>query len=478
MLPAAAPVTLPRLAEVRLDGVVIVFTFVLSILTALAFGSIPLFGGTQLAGSLDPAGRRTTASRGRLRARHFLMGGQVALALVLVTSSSLMVLSFSKLRAVDPGFEPRSALTFSIGLPPRDYADRDAAVAAHHAILDRISAVAGVTSVSASTCLPLAGPCFGNGVVVEGRPALVDSSAGTVSFRAVAGGLLETMGTRIRRGRGIQRGDVERREPIAVVDETFASLVFPNEDPIGRRVSWSLPPAAPGQNPNYTWLTIVGIASSTPVRALGEAAVYPQLYVPMSLTGRFDAPPWEYIGPRVATMNYVVRFMAFSQGQLSSIRRAIDGVDANLAMAQVSTLEETLDRASAQMGFTMALVTIAAGIALLLGVVGIYGVISYIVHQRTGEIGVRLALGAEPGRIAGIIVRQGATAAIAGIAVGLVVALAGGRLIESLLYGVSPRDPGVFAFTTIALVFVALLACWVPARRAARLNPVHALREE
>jgi ABC-type antimicrobial peptide transport system permease subunit len=243
-------------------------------------------------------------------------------------------------------------------------------------------------------------------------------------------------------------------------------------------VSWSLPPAAPGEPPNHTWLTIVGVASSTPVRALGEAAVFPQLYMPMSLTGRFDAPAWEYIGPRVATMNYVVRFTAISQGQLSSIRRAIDGVDANLAMAQVSTLEERLDRAAAQMGFTMALITIAAGIALLLGLIGIYGVISYIVNQRTSEIGLRLALGAEPRGIAAIIVRQGATVAIAGIAVGLVAALAGGRLIESLLYGVSPRDPGVFAVTSTALLCVALVACWLPARRAARLSPVQALRVE
>jgi hypothetical protein len=261
------------------------------------------------------------------------------------------------------------------------------------------------------------------------------------------------------------------------VDEAFANLVFPDEDPIGRRVSWSLPPAAPGQTPSYTWLTIVGVVSSTPVRALGEAAIYPQLYMPMSLTGRFNAPPSEYIGPRVGTMSYVVRFAALSPG-LSSIRRAIDGVDPNLAMAQVSTLEERLNRAAAQMAFTMVLLTIASGVALLLGVIGIYGVISYIVTQRTGEIGVRLALGAEPGGIAGIIMRQGTTVAIAGIAVGLMAALAGGRLIESLLYGVSPRDPGVFAFTAIAILCVALLACWLPARRAARLDPVQALRVE
>jgi len=161
-----------------------------------------------------------------------------------------------------------------------------------------------------------------------------------------------------------------------------------------------------------------------------------------------------------------------------SVRRAIDGIDKNLALAQVRTLEDTLDRASAQTAFTMALLTIAASVALLLGVIGIYAVMSYVVSERTGEIGVRLALGAEPSSVARMIVGQGGIVALAGIAVGLAAAVAGSRLIASLLYGVSPRDPGVFAVTTLVLLGVALLACWLPARRAARLSPLEALRAE
>jgi predicted permease len=479
LLLRAAPANIPRLEEVQLDGVVLAFTAVVTILAGMTFGSVPLFGRAWAASISHDGGRRMTASRDRHRGRHLLMGAQVALALVLVVASGLMVRSFWKLRGLDPQFNGASALTFNIGLSPRGYPDKEAALAAHQAILDRISEVGGIVGASASTCLPLSGACFGNGVVVEGRQQTVgEPQSGTTSFRAVAGGYLETMGIRLRRGRGIARGDVERREPIAVIDEALADLFFPNEDPIGRRVSWGMPPPARGQTPNYTWLTVVGIAASTPTRTLGESVRVPQIYMPMSLTGRFDAPPWEYIGPRVSTMSYVVRATASTSGLLPAVRRAIDRVDPNLAMARVSTLEERLDNASAGMAFTMTLLTIAASVALLLGSIGIYGVITYVVSQRISEIGVRLALGAEPAGISSLIVRQGGAVAIAGISVGLGVALAGSRFIESLLYGIGPRDPAVFGVTASGLLSIALVACWLPARRAARMNPVEALRSE
>jgi hypothetical protein len=292
----------------------------------------------------------------------------VALALVLLAVSGLMMRSFAKLRAVDPGFDSDSALTFTVGLPPRTHSSKEAALAAHQAILDRLTVLPGVSGASATTCLPLSGGCFGNSVVVEGREVRFGANFdGNISFRAVAGGYFETMGIRLLRGRRIERGDVDFSEHVAVVDETFADRVFPNEDPIGQRVSWSLPPAWPGQTPAHTWLTIVGIVTPTPTRAFGETVRVPQLYMPMSVTGRFDAPPWEYIGPRVGTMSYVVRSKTPPGGLLSSVRSAIDTIDPGLALAQVSTLEERLDRASAQMAFTMALLAIAAGVALLLG---------------------------------------------------------------------------------------------------------------
>jgi predicted permease len=467
------PATLPRLNEVRLDLVDVAFTLVLSLLAALAFGAIPLWRGAPLAASLHENGRGNTANRSRHQARRLLMSGQVALALVLLVSSGLMLRSFQKMRAVDPGFDPTSTLSFSIGLPDRDYKDRAAAVAAHQAVIERLSALPGVTIASAGTCLPLTvgGSCFGNTLRVEGRtypPGTVPTAA---VMRAVAGGYFDAMGMRLIRGRLLDRGDVDRREPSVVVDQAFADQFFPNQDPINQRVASS----RPGE---LTWLTIVGIVGSTSLRTLGEATPTPQLFMPMSIAGGPGIPLSALVGPDIALMSFVVRSVTPPSGLLPAVRKAVDSVDPKLALAQVRTLQDIVDGASAQMAFTMVLLAIAAGVALLLGVIGIYGVMSYIVSQRTGEIGVRLALGAAPHSVAAMIVRQGGLAALAGVAIGLAAAFAGSRLIASLLYGVSPRDPGVFAATTLVLLVVALVACWLPARRAARLSPLEALRTE
>jgi putative ABC transport system permease protein len=469
LLVVFGPANLPRLGEVRLDWTVVAFTFALTVLAALTFGAIPLWRGASLAAALHESGRGNTASRGRHRARQLLMGGQVALALVLLVSSGLMVRSFQELRAIDPAFDPSSALTFRVGLPARDYRNQQAAVAAHQAILDRLSALPGVIGVAASTCLPLAdeGNCLATPLRVEGRVNPPGTIQPIVASRAVAGGYLETIGTRLIRGRGISRDDVERKELVAVVNLALVNAYFANQDPIGQRVTLG-PPR------NRAWLTIVGIVPNTPTRALAEPNPVPQLYLPMSLSRGPELP----VAPDPAVLGYIVRSATPPLGLLPSVRRAISSVDANLALAQVRTLQDTLDRASAQMAFTMVLLAVAALVALLLGIIGIYGVMSYIVSQRTGEIGVRLALGAEPRRVAGMIVREGGFVALAGITVGLAAAWAGGRFISSLLYGVSPQDPAVFIATTLTLLGIALLACWLPARRAAGLSPVEALRTE
>jgi putative ABC transport system permease protein len=467
LLVAFGPANLPRLHEVRLDGLTLGFTIVVSLLTAVAFGSIPLVHFTPLAASLHESGRGNTPTLGRHRARQILMGGQIALALVLLVSSGLMLRSFQRLRAIDPGFDRTSALTFRVGLPSSDYPDRRRMVTTHQAILDRLSALPGVTAASASTCLPLDGCGGGGPLFVEGRILPTGTNPPIVLRRAVAGGFFETIGMRIVRGRGIDRGDVERNEPIVVVNEALAKVSFPTQDPIGQRVRLgnpSLSPSVPG------WLTIAGVVGDTPFVALGEGTTYPQLYMPMFASLEVSLPT------RVDAMSYVIRTATPPTSLLAPARTAIAAIDDKLALAQVRTLQDMLDRAAAQMAFTMVLIVLAAAVALMLGVIGIYGVMSYIVSQRTGEIGVRLALGAEPGSVAGMIVRQGGTVALAGVLVGLATAVAGSRLIASLLYGVSPRDPGVFAVTALLLLSVALIACWLPARRAARLNPVDALR--
>jgi putative ABC transport system permease protein len=476
VLVAFGPSSLPRLEEVRLDGVVLAFAFVLGLVTAGTFGAIPLARIAPLHSSLHEAGRANSASRDRSRIRQLLMGGQIALALVLVVSSGLMLRSFQKLRAVDPGFSAASALTFRIGLPNREYASRRAAVAVHASILDRLSAIPGVAAVSSTTCLPLGTRCFGNSLLVEGRIVERGRLPTVAWFNAVAAGYAEAMGMRVLRGRSIDRVDVEQNKPVVVVNKALADAFFPGQDPLGKRVRSSTPPNSKLKTPD--WLEVVGVVSNTPGAALVEPTPGMQLYMPMSIAGGPDIAAQALVGPGVDTMSYVVRTVTPPSQAVAAVRAAVASVDPHLALADVRTLQDILDRGAAQMAFTMVLIAIAAVVALVLGVVGIYGVMSYIVSQRTSEIGVRLALGAEPRSVAAMILRQGSVVALAGATMGVVAALAGSRFIASLLYGVSPRDPVVFAATTLLLLLVAELACWVPARRASRLSPLEALRAD
>jgi predicted permease len=477
LLVGFSPGNLPRLEEVSLDGAAVTYSLMLTAAAALAFSGVLLWRTAAVAPTLHAQGRGNTVSRGRHRMRHVLMGAQVALALVLLVASSLMVRSFQKLRAIEPEFDPSSALTFRVGLPDRDFPNRQAIVAAHQAVLDGLAALPGVTGTSASTRLPLAemGCGFCSPMRVEGRPTPDGTIPPPVAFRAIAGHYFETIGTRLLRGRGIDRGDVERRDLVAVVNEALVKTYFPNQDPIGARVARGIGTV------NSSWLTIVGIVPNIPNGALTEAttaSALPQLYMPMSVSGPSGIPGPSANGPPIAAMSYVVRSATPPLAHLPSVRRVVDTVDGTLAIAQVNTLQGLLDGASAQMGFTMALLATAAALALVLGLVGIYGAVSYIVSQRTNEIGVRLALGAEPRGVAAMIVRQGGVVTLTGIAVGLGAALAGGRLIEAVLYDVSPRDPIVFVTAIMALFAIALTACWLPARRAARMSPVEALRLE
>ena len=479
LLVTSAPATLPRLEEIRLTGISFAFTFGLSIVTAVAFAAAPMLQRVPLLTTLHESGRGTSSSPRRHRARQVLMAAQTALALVLLVASGLLIRSFQHLRSVDPGFDAGTALTFRVGLPARTYADRDAAVAAHGAIIDRLKALPEAAGVSAATCLPLEGVCFGNSIFLDdgrdrARPPQTNQPRPVVSFRAVAANYFEVMGMRPMRGRMLSADDVDFGRSNVVVNQRFADAYFGGQDPIGKRIASSRPPSLPPP----AWLTVVGIVANTPSVALAEPAALPAVYMLMSIASGPGIPQALLVGPDVSTMNFVVRAKSLPVGMIPAIRRALDSVDPELALADARTLASVLDGASSQMAFTMALVAIAGGITLLLGLVGIYGVTSYIVSQRTGEIGVRLALGADPRAVAAMILTQGGRVVIAGAVVGLATAAAGSRVIESVLYGVRPRDPSVFATATLLLVGVALLACWIPARRASRLSPVEALRQE
>jgi predicted permease len=476
---SAAPATLPRLDEIRLGAAPILLAMALALVTTVVFSVMPLMQSSPLVTMLHEQGRGAVRGGGRHWARQMLIAAQTALALVLLVASGLMFRSFQELRAVDPGFNPSPAVTFRVGLPNRRYPDRETAVRTIQTILDRFEELPEAAAVSAATCLPLDGRCWGNSIFQDdgrdrSRPPQTDQARPAVMFRAVAAGYFETMGIRALRGRTLSADEVKRGESNVVVNQRFADAYFANQDPIGQRIASSRPPSLPAP----PWLTVVGVVANTPTAALAEALTDPQVYMPMSIAGGPGIPQGMLVGPDVSSMSFVVRSSQPLAAMMPSIRRALDRVDPELAIAEPRTLEGILDRASAQTAFTMALLAIAAGIGLVLGIVGIYGVTSYIVGQRTAEIGIRLALGAEPGSVAAMIVRQGGTMVVGGAVVGFIVALAASRIIESLLYGVSPRDPGVFAATLVLLVGVALLACWLPARRAARLSPVDALRSE
>jgi len=471
LLVALGPANLPRLDEVRLDSATCAFTFMVSLAAALAIGCIPLIRTGSSVDSLHDSGRGNAASYGRQRARYILMASQVAMAMVLIAASGLMLRSFQNLRAVDPGFTAASALTFRIGLPRVDYPNREKMAAAARNVVDQLSTLPGVSAVAASTCLPLSEQqlCQGGPLFIEGRPLAPGVIAPFVAIRAVNGGYFDTMQTRVLRGRGIGSSDVDREEPVAVVNQALVNLAFGGRDPIGQRVRLGNPSLAPGRP---EWLTITGVVANTPIFGLAEANPFPQLYMPIFASRNVN------MAPRLDAMSYVVRTMATPASLAQPVRLAIDKVDPKLALDQVRTLQDILDRAASQMAFAMVLLAIAGGVSMTLGIVGVYGAMSYIVAQRTGEIGVRLALGAEPRDIARMIVRQGGFVAIAGIAVGLASSLAGGRLMQSLLYGVTSRDPVVLSETAAILLCVVLAACWLPARRGARLSPLEALRSE
>jgi predicted permease len=476
LLVAYGPVNLPRLSEVRIDAVVVIFTAALSLLAALAFGAIPLLRLAPMTATLHDSGRGQTATRGQHRARHVLMTAQVALALVLLVASGLMVRSVQQLRTIDLGFDPRSTLVFGLALPERAYETRARAAAAHRAILDRLNAVPGVISAAATSNLPLTGTAYGNGLIVENELDNPNQLRRQFAwFRAVSGRYLETAGIRLIRGRTISQGDIDRGEPIVVIDEALAAMYFPGQDPIGKRVRSAAPPNP--KLPAPAWLEIVGVVANTPLGTL-TAPPLPQLFMPLSIAGGPDIPAAALVGPDITRMIYAVRTTNDPAEFVAAARAAVEDVDPNLALAQVRTLQEMVDRAGDQMLFTMVLLGIAASVALLLGAIGIYGVVSYIAAQRTGEIGVRLALGAEPRGVAALILRQSLVVTMIGVGLGLAAALAGGRLIEALLYNVSPRDPLVIGTVTLLLTLIALVACWLPARRAARLSPLEALRTD
>jgi putative ABC transport system permease protein len=464
------PDNLPRLHEVTIDGGVIAFTALLSVIAGIAFGSIPLLRRSgPLATSLREGGRSATAGRGRFRARSLLMGGQVALAFVLLVGCGLMIRSFMHLRAVDPGFDSEGVLTFDVALSGTDFPDRTSAAAFHAALLERLRALPGVQSAAAVSCLPLTGSCWGDPLRVQGRAVQPGELPPIVQIRRSSPGYLETMGIPLLQGRDVTEAEGLQRANVALISRTLAREYFGDEDPIGQQISYYF---GEGDDPaDVPWFTVVGVIADTPVDELAESRVFGIAYMP--IIGQI-----ENVGSGIHQMAFALKTSLDPIALASAARAAAADLSENVAVANLRSMEMIVADATARIAFTMILLVIAATVALLLGAIGIYGVIGYVVGQRTAEIGVRLALGASPTDVSGMVLKQGGSVVAAGLIAGLAGALLLTRLMEALLFDVTTSDPVTYAAVTAFLLAVAGLASWLPARRAARLDPAMALRAE
>ncbi len=459
-----------RLSEVVIDARVLLFTFAISLLAGLLFGVIPALRTktTWLAAALKEGGRAQTSGRSRHRARNILVGAQVALAVVLLVGSGLMVRTYQTLTAVDLGFDPENVLTFRLMLPAGDYPGTEAPAAFMQQVIDEVSTLPGVLSVGAVNHLPLGYAATGIDFTVEDRPLEPGESAQMHIFKRPAPGFFETMQIPLLAGRTFERADHEEHRGVAVISEAVARLYWPGENPIGKRIQ---PGGSDAQGPDPAlWHTVVGMVGN--VRNLDlEEEDGEIVYLTMQ-------PIDSESGFAARVMGFVVRADGDPTALVDSIRARVQTLDPNLPLADVQTMEGLVAWAREDETFMMALLLIGAAGALLIGAVGIYGVVSYVVSQRTHEIGVRMALGARTAEISWMVLRRSFAVTLVGIFAGVTAAIALTSFMNALLYGVSPLDPVTFGVVIGTLVVVAALAAYLPARRAARVDPLEALRFE
>jgi putative ABC transport system permease protein len=453
---AIAPTDIPRLATAGMTWIGVAFAATLSIGAGVLFGLIPL-GRTKVdVATLREGGRGLTASTGQRMARNSLVVGQIALALMLLTAAGLMLRSFAKLREVKSGLEPAGVLTFEIGLPYSEYKTAAAGTAFQQQFQQRLAGLPGVKSVGAATGLPLQD--FGSGCTVvfrEGRPYDVDEKPPCVSTPSAMPGFFESLGIQVR-GKTFAWSDVDPSNAsatVAIVTQAMATRLWGNEDPIGKGVSI-------GGGAGRGFYRVAGVIPE--IRAHG-----------------LDHSPSEIVFWAAANSDeaFTVRTtLADPTSLIPSIRSALAEMNPRIPITSVRTMTEIVDRSVARTSFIMTLLATAGSMALLLSAVGMYGVISYLVTQRRSEIGVRMALGAGIRQVAGLVLGQSVRLALIGVGIGLLGAIAGTRVLRSLLFGVSPTDPVVLIGASVALIVIAAVASLAPTRRAAKIDPVEAMR--
>jgi predicted permease len=470
LLIAIGPESLPRLNEIGIDATVLSFTFAVSIASGLFFGIFPLikYGRANLASALKEGGRGGSEGRDRHRARSALVVAQIALALVLLVGSGLMVRSFQALSRVEPGFvAPDEVLTVRLSIPGAEAEKPEAVYHMHRQILDRLLAIAGIDAIGLSSSVTMDGWDSNDAVWVEDFPTPEGTLPPIRRFKWIGEGYFKTMGNPVLAGRGITWTDIETRAPVVVVSENLAREYW--GDPakaLGKRVRQTFE----GKGP---WREIVGVVGNE--RDNGVSEEPPTIvYWPMLVADLWDE---DLFAQR--SMVYAIRSKRLgTPAFLDEVRSAVWGVNPNLPLANVRTLEEILENSMARTSFTLVMLGIAAVTALVLGAIGIYGVISYSVSQRTREIGVRMALGAARRDVNRLVLREGLPLIVVGLVLGLLAAFGLTRLMASLLFGVSPVDPVTFASVAATLAGIALLASYIPARRASAMDPTEALRWE
>jgi predicted permease len=470
VLVAVAPTGLPRIHEIGIDLPVLLFTLVLSLLTSLLIALIPMikYAGATAQSGLREGGRALSQSRERHRARKALVVLQVALALVLLICSGLMIRTFRALMHVSPGFTaPDQVLAFRFYIPEAQIPDAQAerVVRMDQQILDKLAAIPGVTSVAFSTAVPMDGNSS-NDVMFAQDHAYGDGELPPIRrFKFISPGLFSTLGTQMLAGRDFTWTDTYQKRPVTVISENFARQYWHDANgALGKRVRVGT---------TDDWREIVGVVQDIHDDGVDKAASS-SAYWPVMMDN-FEGEK-QTLRRNLA---FVVRSpRAGSRSFLNEVQEQVWSIDPDVPLAEVSTLGTLYTKSMARTSFTLVMLCVAGGMALLLGIVGIYGVISYSVSQRTREIGIRMALGAQRERLIAMFVRQGLRLTLIGAGCGLVTAFLTMRLMSSLLFHVSPVDPVTYLSITIAVIAVAYLACYLPSRRAATVEPMHALRNE
>jgi predicted permease len=461
------PARLPRLQEITIDPLVLLFTLVLSLAAGILFGVIPVlkYARPQLANALKDNSRGSSEGRERHRARNVLVVAQVALAVVLLIGSGLMIRTFLAMRDVPPGFiNPEQVLTFRIGMPAAVIEDPMQVMRTHEAIAHKLEAIPGVQSVGLSSSITMDGVSSNDPIYVEDFPRNDGKMPPLRRFKFIGARYFETMGNSIVAGRVMTWDDIANMRSFVLVSENFAREYW--GDPakaIGRRI----------RQPMSEWAEIIGVAGNE--RQEGVTQAPPSVvYWPMVMKAFNGQDIYIQRG-----LGYAVRTARLNDPTfLQEVQKAVWSVNGNLPLARVRSLQEIYNESMAQTSFTLVILAIASSVTLLLGVVGIYGVIAYVVAQRRREVGIRMALGAGAGEVQRMFISNGMVVTGVGLLTGIVMAVASMRLLQSILFGVSPSDPVTYGTVLAGLTVTAFIATWLPARQATGVDAALGLRGE